>query len=262
MDIFLSSIKSAVSTQSGTQLSQLILIKSAVSTQSGTQLSQLTLIKTAVSTQSGTQLSQLIVIKTAVSTQSGTQLSQLILIKTAVSTQSGTQLSQLKLIKTAVSTQSGTQLSQLKLIKTAVSTQSGTQLSLLILIKSAVSTQSGTQLSQLILRTLITSFHPFNDVKNSDFLCTWACRSSAAPVSLLRKREFNPRPVTMGFVVDKVALEQTFVLVLHVSSVSIILPAFHTHIFEVTNPCCVLSSSILITLRLQIPVVCYQVPYS
>jgi hypothetical protein len=50
-------------------------------------------------------------------------------------------------------------------------------------------------------------------------------------VGLREKRiGFDPRPVTVGFVVDKVALVQVSIPVLLFSSVTIIPPIFLTHI--------------------------------
>jgi hypothetical protein len=46
-----------------------------------------------------------------------------------------------------------------------------------------------------------------------------------------RRRGFDPRPVYMGFVVNKVALGQVFLRVLHLSPVSIIPPMLHSSSF-------------------------------
>jgi hypothetical protein len=54
--------------------------------------------------------------------------------------------------------------------------------------------------------------------------------------SLLQLRlVLNPRPVCMGFVVDKVALGQDFLQVLWLFLVNIIPPVLHTHVSYVTS---------------------------
>jgi len=50
----------------------------------------------------------------------------------------------------------------------------------------------------------------------------------------LQRPRFSPRPVHVGFVMDRVALGHVFLQVLQFSLFSIILQMYHTHIYPST----------------------------
>jgi len=57
------------------------------------------------------------------------------------------------------------------------------------------------------------------------------CHGSGGWLPALQRLGFNPKPIHVWFVVDKVALWQTCLPVLRSSSTTIIIPTLHTHTF-------------------------------
>jgi hypothetical protein len=71
---------------------------------------------------------------------------------------------------------------------------------------------------------------------NMDFMFYWAVPwLRRLPVSHHGDLGFNPRPVHVGFVVDKVAMGQVFLQVLRYSPVSIVPPLLHIPSLSTNN---------------------------